>query len=58
MRALIALLAAAVLLGVVWVGVGLAGQQYLFGIVIPYVNRRGASTPRENALSRRSSAGR
>jgi nitrate reductase gamma subunit len=37
MRALIALLAMAVLLGAVWAGVGLAGQQYLFGIVIPYV---------------------
>jgi len=37
MKALIALLAVAVLLGVVWAGVGLAGQQYLFGIVIPYV---------------------
>ena len=37
MRALIALLAVAVLLGVVYVGVGLAGQEYLFGIVIPYI---------------------
>jgi len=37
MKALIALLAVAVLLGAVWVGVGLAGQQVLFGIVIPYV---------------------
>jgi nitrate reductase gamma subunit len=36
MRALIALLAVAVLLGAVWAGVGLAGQQHLFGIVIPY----------------------
>jgi len=36
MRATIALLAVAALLGVVWVGVGLAGQNYLFGIVIPY----------------------
>lgn len=36
MRALIALLAVAVLLGAVWAGVGLAGQQYLFGIVVPY----------------------
>lgn len=37
MKALIALLAVAVLLGAVWVGAGLAGQQVLFGIVIPYV---------------------
>jgi len=37
MRALIALLAAALLLGVVYAGVGLAGQQYLFGIIIPYL---------------------
>ena len=37
MRALIALLAVAVLLGVVYAGVGLAGQERLFGIVIPYV---------------------
>ena len=37
MRALTALLAVAGLLGLVYVGVGLAGQQYLFGIVIPYV---------------------
>jgi nitrate reductase gamma subunit len=37
MKALIALLAVAVLLGAVWAGVGLAGQQYLFGIVVPYV---------------------
>jgi nitrate reductase gamma subunit len=37
MRALIALLAAALLLGLVYAGVGLAGQQYLFGIVIPYI---------------------
>jgi nitrate reductase gamma subunit len=37
MRALIAVLAVAVLLGVVWAGVGLAGQHYLFGIVLPYV---------------------
>jgi nitrate reductase gamma subunit len=36
MKALIALLAAAVLLGAVWAGVGLAGQEYLFGIVVPY----------------------
>ena len=36
MRALIALLAVAILLGVVYVGVGLAGQQYLFGVVVPY----------------------
>jgi nitrate reductase gamma subunit len=34
---MIALLALAVLLGVVWAGVGLAGQRTLFGIVIPYV---------------------
>jgi nitrate reductase gamma subunit len=37
MRALIALLAAAVLLGVVYVGAGLAGQEYLFGVIIPYI---------------------
>jgi len=37
MRALIALLAVAVLLGVVYAGVGLAGQERLFGIVVPYV---------------------
>jgi nitrate reductase gamma subunit len=37
MKAWIALLAVAVLFGVVYVGVGLAGQQFLFGIVIPYV---------------------
>jgi len=37
MRALIALLAVAVLLGVVYAGAGLAGQEYLFGIVIPYI---------------------
>ena len=37
MRVLIALLAVAVLLGVVWVGVGLAGLHFLFGVVIPYV---------------------
>ena len=37
MRALIALLATAVLLGVVYVGVGLAGQEWLFGIVVPYI---------------------
>jgi nitrate reductase gamma subunit len=37
MRAWIALLAVAVLFGVAYAGVGLAGQQVLFGIVIPYV---------------------
>jgi len=37
MKALTALLAVAVLLGVVYAGVGLAGQQFLFGIIIPYV---------------------
>jgi nitrate reductase gamma subunit len=37
MRALTALLAVAVLLWVVYMGVDLAGQQYLFGIVVPYV---------------------
>jgi len=37
MRALTALLAVAGLLGLVYVGVGLAGQQYLFGVVVPYV---------------------
>jgi nitrate reductase gamma subunit len=37
MKALTALLAVAVLLGVVYAGVALAGQQFLFGVVIPYV---------------------
>ena len=37
MRAWIALLAVAVLFGVAYAGVGLADQQVLFGIVIPYV---------------------
>jgi nitrate reductase gamma subunit len=37
MRALIALIAVAVLLGVVYAGVGLAGQERLFGIVVPYI---------------------
>jgi nitrate reductase gamma subunit len=36
MRALFALLAAAALVAVVWIGVGLAGRTYLFGVVIPY----------------------
>ena len=36
MRALSALIALAVLLGIVYVGVGLAGQEALFGVVIPY----------------------
>jgi len=36
MRALIAALALAALLAVVYAGVGLAGQHYLFGVVIPY----------------------
>jgi nitrate reductase gamma subunit len=36
MRAWIALLALAVIFGLVYVGVGLAGQQVLFGIFIPY----------------------
>jgi len=37
MRALIALIAVAALLGLVYAGVGLAGQETLFGIVIPYI---------------------
>lgn len=37
MRAFTALIAVAVLFGVVYLGVALAGQQYLFGIVIPYI---------------------
>ena len=37
MRALIALLAVAILLGVVYAGVGLAKQEFLFGVVIPYI---------------------
>jgi nitrate reductase gamma subunit len=36
MRALIALVAAAALVAVVWIGVGAFGQTYLFGVVIPY----------------------
>jgi nitrate reductase gamma subunit len=36
MKAWIALLAVAVLFGLVYVGVGLAGQQFLFGVVLPY----------------------
>jgi nitrate reductase gamma subunit len=36
MRALSSLLAAAALVAVVWIGVGFAGQTYLFGVVIPY----------------------
>jgi nitrate reductase gamma subunit len=37
MKALAALLAVAVLFGVVCAGVGLAGQRLLFGVVVPYV---------------------
>ena len=37
MRALIGLAAVAALFGVVYLGVALAGQQYLFGVVVPYV---------------------
>ncbi len=36
MRALSALIAVALLLGVVYLGAGLAGQEFLFGVVIPY----------------------
>jgi nitrate reductase gamma subunit len=36
MRALVALIAATALVGVVWVGVGVLGQATLFGVVIPY----------------------
>jgi nitrate reductase gamma subunit len=36
MRAFVALLAVAVLLGVVYVGAGLAGQHFIFGVLIPY----------------------
>lgn len=36
MKALIALVAAAVLFGIVYVGVGVAQQEMLFGVVIPY----------------------
>ena len=36
MKAWIALLAVAVLFGVVYAGVGLTGQQFLFGVLIPY----------------------
>jgi [DsrC]-trisulfide reductase subunit M len=37
MRALAALIAVIALLAVVWIGAGVAGQAYLFGVVIPYV---------------------
>jgi nitrate reductase gamma subunit len=37
MRALTALVAVAALFGVVYLGVALAGQQFLFGVVVPYV---------------------
>jgi nitrate reductase gamma subunit len=37
MKALVALLAVAVLLGLVFAGVGLAGQRYVFGVVLPYL---------------------
>jgi len=37
MKALAALLAMAVLLGLVCAGVGLAGQRFVFGVVLPYV---------------------
>jgi nitrate reductase gamma subunit len=36
MSVLVALLGVAILLGVVYVGVGLAGLEYFFGVVIPY----------------------
>jgi nitrate reductase gamma subunit len=36
MRALVALIAATALVGVVWVGVDVLGQTTLFGVVIPY----------------------
>jgi nitrate reductase gamma subunit len=36
MRALVPFLAALALFGVVWIGVSVLGQTYLFGVVIPY----------------------
>jgi nitrate reductase gamma subunit len=36
MRALSALIATIALVAVAWIGVGVAGQTYLFGVVIPY----------------------
>jgi nitrate reductase gamma subunit len=36
MRALLALIAATALVGIVWIGAGALGQTYLFGVVIPY----------------------
>jgi nitrate reductase gamma subunit len=36
MKALSALIAAGALVAVVWIGAGVAGQTYLFGVVIPY----------------------
>ena len=36
MKALFALVALAILLGVVYLGVGIAGQEMLFGVVVPY----------------------
>jgi nitrate reductase gamma subunit len=36
MRAVNALIAVAVLLGIVWLGAGVAGQTLLFGVVVPY----------------------
>jgi nitrate reductase gamma subunit len=37
MRAFTALIAVAVLFGLVYLGVAVVGQQYLFGIIVPYV---------------------
>jgi nitrate reductase gamma subunit len=37
MNGLSALIVVAVLLGAVWLGAGVAGQHYLFGVVLPYV---------------------
>jgi hypothetical protein len=36
MNGLAALIVVAVLLGTVWLGAGVAGQEALFGVVIPY----------------------
>jgi nitrate reductase gamma subunit len=36
MNGLTALIVVAVLLGTAWLGAGIAGQEYLFGVVIPY----------------------
>lgn len=37
MKALVALATVAILLGIVWLGAGVAGWHFLFGVVVPYV---------------------